>query len=328
MTRSARLVLGLALAAGFSAPARAGEPDKLIPPDADTVAVVDVKQVLGSDVVKKYALEQLKQVLDGQDVKKILTDVGLDPLKDIERVVVASVDTSRNNTQLLVIAHGAFDADKMIKTAEAKSKESPDRFAVVRDGNATLIKFSPEGGTPVFAAVPNGKTVVASNEKKLVAAAVAADAAGRPAGVKKELAELIRNADDKASLFVASVLKGKFDGGAIPGAANLPLQLAALERVLPKLETATVAVQIGADVTATVNLRMADAASAKDMQEAVDGILKQVKPFVQLAAASDVRFKPLVDVLAAVKTAAKDKDVTVTGKITGDDIAKIINPGQ
>src|SRR5262249_7805604 len=105
-------------------------------------------------------------------------------------------------------------------------------------------------------------------------------------------------------------------------------QLGALERVLPKLETASVAVQIGADVTATVNLRMADAAAAKDMQEAIDGILKQIKPFVQLAAASDARFKPLIDVLAGVKTPAKDKDVTVTGKITGDDIAKVINPGQ
>lgn len=326
MTRSAGLTLAFTLAAGLAA--RAAEPDRLIPPDADTVAVVNVKQVLGSDVVKKYALEQLKQVLDGQDVKKILTDVGLDPLKDVDQVVVASADTSRRGAKLLVIARGAFDPDKLIRTAEAKAKELPDRFAVVRDGNATLIRFTPDGGDPVFAAVPDGKTVVASNEQKVVAAAVAAAGAARPAAVKKELAELIRTADDKASLYVVSVLAGKFDGAALPGAENFPVKLDALNKVLPKLEAASVAVNVGADVTATMTLRMADDASAKDMQAAVDDLLKQVKPFVQLAAATEARYKPLLDVLASVKTAARSKEVTVSGKVTGDDIAKILNPGN
>ena len=56
-----RLVLCAALAAGLTAPTRAAEPDKLLPATTDSVVQVNIRQVLDSDIAKKYALEQLKQ---------------------------------------------------------------------------------------------------------------------------------------------------------------------------------------------------------------------------------------------------------------------------
>jgi len=54
--------------------------------------------------------------------------------------------------------------------------------------------------------------------------------------------------------------------------------------------------------------------------------MKQVKPLAQFAGAADPRLKPLSGILESVKTSSKNKDVIVSGKVTGNDIGKMINP--
>ncbi len=327
MMRLSRLVLA-ALVAGFVAPtARAAEPDKLLPADADTVAVVNLKQILESDIIKKYALEQLKQTLDGQDAKQLLTELGIDPLKDVEKLTVATVDTSRTDTKFLLLVNGKFDAEKLYKTAEAYSKKDGDKFAMIKDGSTVMFKFQPDNGQPpVYATVVNEKTIVAASEKKLITNALAADSAKKPAAIKKELADLLKKADDKASIFVVSMLKGKLDDVVLPGGGNLPVKLEDLEKALPKLETASIAVKIGIDVLVDVTLGMKDEDAAGDMRNALDDIFKQLKPLAQLAGAAEPRAKPLGDVLSTLKTSSKNKDVSISGKITGANIGKMINP--
>jgi len=125
-------------------------------------------------------------MLDGQDAKKLLGDLGLDPLKDVETVTFATCDTKIKdieNTQKLAIIRGTFDAEKLFKTAEARSKKEGDKFEMVKDGNTVMFKIQPDNNQPPwYATVVNDKTVIAASEKKLVSATVAAAAAskGRP----------------------------------------------------------------------------------------------------------------------------------------------------
>jgi len=326
MTRLPRLLLAAALGVVAAGGARAAEPDKLIPADADTVAVINVKQALDSDIVKKYALEQIKQALEGQDVKQILGDLGLDPLKDIDQVVVATVDTSKSDTKFLAIVHGKFDPEKLFKAAEAQAKKDPDKFSIIKDGSTVMFKFQGTSGQPVYGSVANDKTVVASTEKKYITGALKAADGNTPAPIKKELADLIKKADDKATVFAASILKGKLNDVMLPGGGNLPIKLDSLQKVLPALETAVVTVKVGTDVTAEVTLGMKDEDAAGDMRNALDDLLKQIAPLAQLAGAADPRAKPLGDILKGIKTSSKNKDVIITGKITGADIGKMINP--
>ena len=58
-----RALVGAVLAAGLAAPARAAEVDPLLPAETESVMFVNVRQVLDSDLVKKYALGQIKQAL-------------------------------------------------------------------------------------------------------------------------------------------------------------------------------------------------------------------------------------------------------------------------
>ena len=186
MLRLSRVLLGAALVVGAlaanSSSTRAAEPDKLLPAEADTVVSVNIKQILDTDIIKKYALEQIKQALDGQDAKKLLTEIGLDPLKDIDRVVVGANIKGPADIKYLMIVHGNFDPEKLYKAAEEQSKVDADRFAMVKDGDTVIFKYTPENGeNPVYGTVVNDKTVIAASDKKMIANALKAAEAGKKA---------------------------------------------------------------------------------------------------------------------------------------------------
>jgi hypothetical protein len=328
MTRLTHLALGAVLLLGLGVPASsAATPDKLLPAETDTVVSINLRQIIDSDVIKKYALEQIKQAIEGQEAKALLNDLGLDPLKDIDRMVVATIDTSRENTKFLLIVHGSFDPDKLFKTAEAQSKKDSDRFAMVRDGNIVMFKYQPEtGDPPLYGTVVNANTVIAASEKKLIADALAAEKNG-PAKLKPELTALLKKMDDKASMYAVSLVKGKFDDVQVPGGGNLPIDLSGIQKVLPSAETIAMTLKISVDVNLEVTFGMKDDEAATDMQNTVEELLKQLKPLAALAGAADERAKPLADILATVKTTAKNKDVIISGKIAGAAIAQMIRGG-
>jgi hypothetical protein len=323
MVLSAAFVLGLVAAPN----ARAAEPDKLLPADADTVIQVNIKQILDTDIIKKYALEQLKLTLDGQDAKKLLNEIGLDPLKDIDKIVVGANIKGRNDSKFLMIVHGTFDPDKLYKAAEAQSKKDADRFAMIKDGDSVVFKYTPENGeNPIYGTVVNDKTVVAGSDKKMIANAVKAAAESKKAAIKQELADLVKKMDEKSSVYVVGLTKGKFDDVKFPGGGNIPVDLSGIEKLLPKTESMSVSVKVGADVNVDVTLGMKDDDSANDMRNALDDLLKQAKPLIGLAGAAEPRAKPLADVFNTIKTSTKNKDVSITGKVTGANIGKMVKP--
>lgn len=324
MMSVSRLGLATAFAAALaSAPAaRAAEPDKLLQADADTVTYVNVKQLLESDVVKKYALEQIKQALAGQEAKKILEQMGLDPLKDIEKVWVGSSGKDANDMKALIIVHGKFDPDKLFKAAEAATKKDGDKFSMIKDGNSTMFKFQPDQGNPVYGTVVDDTTVIAATDKKLIATALGQ----KKTGIGAELTALVKKMDEKATLFAASVVKGKLDNVKLP--AQLPIDLSGFEKALPKTDTLSISIRVTGDIKLEVTFGMKDDDAATDMGDAMAKVLDGVKGLVPLLAAAEPKAKPLVDVVKTIKSDVKKKDVTVTGTVTGDNIGKMINPAE
>ena len=94
---------------------------------------VNVKQLIESGRRQEIrASNRLKQALSGQEAKKFLEEMGLDPLKDIE-TRCGSARPARTRTDmkaLLVIVHGKFDPDKLFKAAEAATKKDGDKFSI------------------------------------------------------------------------------------------------------------------------------------------------------------------------------------------------------
>lgn len=328
MTHLQRLIAGAVLVAGLSGmTARAADPDKLLPASSEMVLQINVRQVLDSDLTKKYALEQLKQILDGNAAKKVLGELGLDPLKDIDQLIVSGSGSNKQDVKGLIIVHGKFDKEKLFKAAEAQTKREPDKFAKVTEDDVTMYKFVPDNADQsLYVSILDERTIVASNDKKMVVEASKANEGNSAVKIKADLANILRKIDGKSSIYAAALLKGKLDEVKLPNGGNLPIDTSAFQDLLPKIEALSLVVQVKADVTMEVTVGMKNEAAATDFQTALDEFLKQIKPLVQIAGAAEPRAKPLVDVLGTIKTSTKSKDVIIVGKVTGAMIGKIVNP--
>src|SRR5262249_47295568 len=104
---------GAALAvAALAAPARAADLDPYLPADTEVVVTVNVRQLLGSELLKKLGLDKAKEALKDLDqVKTVLDELGFDPFKDLDRLTVAGPGGTEQDRGL-IIARGRFDPDK------------------------------------------------------------------------------------------------------------------------------------------------------------------------------------------------------------------------
>jgi hypothetical protein len=176
--------LGLVALTLTSSPARAVEPDKWIPADANAVIVFNVRQTLDSPVVKTYALKELEGALKQDDkVEAMLKAAGLDPLKDVDSVMMTVSDISGKNEALIVI-HGKFNLNKVHAAAEDFAKKNPKELKFTGDGKARIYEKTTQGEKSAYAALPDANTVLVANDKDFLQSALKKD---NTAKVNKEL---------------------------------------------------------------------------------------------------------------------------------------------
>src|SRR5436305_6233402 len=97
---------------------QSAEPDRLLPGDTEQVVHINIKQILGSQLFKKYALPDIeKQLKDNKEYKQLQEATGVDVLKDVNSIVIANSGTT--GKKALVILRGRFDQDKIHKSASA-----------------------------------------------------------------------------------------------------------------------------------------------------------------------------------------------------------------
>jgi hypothetical protein len=255
--------------------------------------------------------------------------MGLDPLKDIDRVWIGSSGKDQNDMKAVVILRGKFDKEKLLKAAAAAAKKDGDKFSVLKDGETTLFKYQPDTGNPWYVAAGDETTVVAATDKKAVAAALKQAEGEKKAPIKAELTELVKAMDEKSSMFAVSVVKGKLDtlNNAAPP-QQLPLDLSGVMKALPKTDTMTFALKVTGDINLELVLGMADEDAAADMDAGMAKVVDGIKGLVPLLAAADPKAKPLTDVVKTLKTSAKKKSVTVGLKVTGENLGKMTNQGD
>src|SRR5262249_45965766 len=157
-----------------------------------------------------------------------------------------------------------------------------DKFSMIKDGDTILFKFQPDQGNPVYGTVVDETTVIAGTDKKLIAAAIKQADGQKKAPISAELTALVKKMDEKASMFVVSVVKGKFDDVKLP--AQLPIDLSGLEKALPNTDTMSIVVKVTGDINLEVILGMKDDDSASDMGDAMAKLIDGIKGLVPLLA--------------------------------------------
>src|SRR5262245_14511283 len=289
---------GLALAAALlGGPARAAEVDKYLPADTETLSVVNVRQILDSALVKKVGLEQVRELLkQQQEVATTLKELGLDPFKDIDKIIGAGPASGEQDKGLLII-HGRFDLDKFRARAEKAAMDNKDVFKIlkVKDGQGgehTVYQFAfPNPGTgmdqAMFAGFASKNTVLAAPSKDYLIDGLKVKAGAKPALKSKAFQELLAKVDDQQSMYFAAV------GEVLtkPPFSDLPVK-----DQLAKITALAGGFTITDGIKMEITVSTKEAADARMLKDKLTEGLNTGLALLALAAMNQKELAPLLDV--------------------------------
>jgi hypothetical protein len=305
-----RYVLPLACVLAAALPARAALDDKYLPDDADAVFVVNVKQVLASDLYARTFKKQVEDELAKGPAPAIFKELGFDPLKDVDRVVVAipapsGASATPGGDLPVVLLEGRFDAAKLLAAAEKAAKDNPKMLRIHARGDARIVEATLGPGPAVFAAAVD-KTHIAASARR----ADVEDALDKAAGKKKTalknktLAGLLPRLKEGDS-FGAAV-----SGDAVLGPGRRPFE-EGIQAVL-------------ASAKADGDLAFSVSAIAKD-KDAADKLEKEFNDNLarSIKSAEDNKKVAVVKMLKGMKLSRKDNTLTTEGKADADVLKEI-----
>lgn len=300
---------------------RAADVDPLLPAETEQVLFLNVRQVIDSELVKKFALAQIKQALEGNDAQDMMKELGLDPLKDINSVSAGLWGDDPQNMQGVFVVRGNFDLVKLFEAAEKQAKKDGDRMSIVKDGDYTLIRVTIDNRPdPIYMTGVDKNTIAIGTEKALVTGAMkAAETKAKPA-MKQGLADLVTKMDGKASLFICGVSSGKV--GEIP---PNPLfdNPEKLQKQLEKLTDTAMTLRVTGDIALDVMMVMKDTEAADDFGVTVDDLLNKAKAFLPFIAMQNQNLRPIVNDLSKTLNSKVEKNqVNITAKLSGDAISR------
>ena len=304
------LALGLSL---MGLTVNAAEPDvaKYFPAKTDAIISINIKNMLESDIVKKYALDQLKTVLkSNEEAAKAIEALGIDPLKDLDAAYVAVSGEQGEQPQSTIVLKGKFDAEKVNTAMLGYSKDKPEEVAVTKIGGKSGFKFTNKNQPQaMFGLVADGSTVILGNEKKDIESAMTAE----KSALKSDLADLFSKANPKAAVTVVSWLKGKLK--------DVPVPDENAKAIIKDLELFTMEIKAAKDVDIQLTAGMATKDAADSLNQMLEGFLENKEAFAGLIAMQQPAMKPLGDVVRSLTAKSDGKKVTITAKMA----AKVID---
>jgi hypothetical protein len=326
---AARLVLACAVALAAVTPARAAL-DPYLPADTQTYAALDLRKLLDTPLFKTHVLPHAKEALKAvPKAGELLTEIGLDPFKHLDRLVFSSpggTDTDRG----LLIVHGTFDAAKLKAFAARVKKEKDEAVKIHETPLGGGVKHDiyeialPGTDMALFVSVASAKTVLLSPGKDYVIDALKQVKAGKkPALKSKEMQELIDGLDPKCSLAVA--VQGKFLAGIKDHLSLLPEKLI---NTLEGVEGVGGGITVGEECKFDLAITTKDAENARAMR---DGMKLAVNLGVAAIAFLGEERKELAlvsDVLKSIRVTGKGKVVGLSARLTADSLKELFGKGD
>jgi hypothetical protein len=315
MIRSRTLCLaGLATALLFLPAARAASPDNLIPGDSTLVMTINVKQILDAPLVKKHGVPAAKEALKGIDeANEILKDLGFDPFTDLDRVTFASPGGTDKDRGLIIV-RGRFDVDKFKARAEKAAKDDGEILKIGKGGGKTIYELNlPGEGMPVFVALLNNSTLVASPGKDYIRDAIKKEASEAKEVFKnKDFQAVLSRLDLNQSIAFAAVAAA-FEGGELGPAGEM----------LKKVDAAGGGLTLSDELKLQVVLSAKTADDADKVKDTINEGINAGIGFLGLAVGNRKELEPVLDILKSVKATSKDKTVTLKVRIDSDVLEKI-----
>jgi hypothetical protein len=291
--------------------------DELLPADTRQFVVLQIKPLVDSELYKKNVTDEIKkQILDALPVE-FLTAAQIDPLKDVERIVLAtSVISGVQDVNGTIVLCGNFDAKKIEAAAIEQAKKDKNSVTILRDGTQVVYKVGSIQSTDVHVAVVDARRIIVGVKLDDVKAALERAANKKSTVVKdKEILKALSAVDAKVPLFA------RFDKGqlrVLPGADDPNTA-----KLFDKVNFGTIEVRVEADLKFALTLVMNDADSSKELKPKVAELADQLKAMVGLIATAFPDGKPLADAVKKLEVTTKGRTITMQLTVPADVLEAI-----
>lgn len=317
--RFVRGLLGAALAVAIVAgPARAADVSKYLPDGTLLVVSLNLKQLMDAPLVKTDE----KAFKNGMaELTKVLQGFGVDPNKDLTRVVVAAGMDPKN---ALVLLEGKFDSEKVHGKLKEMAKDKKNNLSVADDAKVAHYKIKipkaaiPQPGLPdtvLLTPLDENFMAVAMDESALGDAI--AKRGGKKAEVKADVVDLISKINPKETVSLVVVPPAEMLAGS----------------PVDGLKTVTGGVTVADGIKTNIMLATKDGDTAKTLAQLINEGLSQVKAIVPLIASQEPNFGPkeqkvLSDLIDTFKATAGNDGVKLQGDISKEFIEKSTKKDQ
>lgn len=307
----------------FAPHARAAAADPYLPEDTERVINLNVRQLLDSKLVKKNLLELAQEALRGNDeVQDILKDLGFDPFKDLDRILIAApgaVETDRG----LLIVHGRFDVAKFKAKGEQVAKDHSEHLKVHKilgDKHLLYEVNHPDRDEPFFVALAGRDTLlVAAGKDYIVDALKKSKDPTKPILKNKKFQALLDKLDADQSLSLAAVASPDIKKAIDKAPGDIK---GMVEKVQALGGGATITDEVKLELVVTTK----NNADAKDLRDSVRAGLDAILGFAALIVQNNnsPEAELLVEFIKSLRATNKGDAVIVKGRINSDVIEDML----
>jgi hypothetical protein len=319
------LALALFLTVG-AAPLRAAELDPYLPSDTQMIVSVNVRQLLDSSLVKKYVIPSIKEHLqEVPDVGTTLKDLGFDPLKDLDKVIVTGPGGGADPDRGLVVVYGKFDLAKFKKKGEDAAKDHEDVLKIhnVPDGAkghfvVYEVVLPNAGDRSLFVSLASDKVMLASAGKDYVVEALKQNKAKKKVVLKnKQFQAMVEKLDPRHGLAVAVV------GSALKGDA-LEEAPQKVRDVVTKIDALGGGIVFGDDVKIDLAIAAKTKKDAIEMRNASRRGLQIGLAGLGFLGGESKEMTALLEILKTIKVSSKEGVVSFKGRITAETVEDLL----
>jgi hypothetical protein len=284
--------------------ASAADTAKFLPDRTEAVVTVNVKQLIESPLLKDHLTTLKKAVKDLGVAQPAFESLGLDPLQDVERIIIAWPGNP-DQEDTFVLIQGSFDNAKIDAALQKSAKDEKGFFQEATIDDRKVLRFKPDKDRDNFWSIIllDQGMIALGTHPNLIFEAQDKQSGKRKSDLRKDISQMLAKVDPKHAVSVVSLSR--------------PLNFAGLLGNLPgNLQNVTGGVTLGDDIKLELALSARDVQNAKAAVNQLEDTLNQAKAIVAVLVTKQKKFTPLADLLAGVKVSAKGNDVAFRVTIT------------
>jgi hypothetical protein len=299
--------------------ALADNPISYLPANTDAILTIHSREIAQKPLLSKVAGDLLRDVLkSNQQAADAVQASGIDPMKDVEKITIGLDIDQLDTPKPFILLEGKFDPNKIAGAVSSYLEKNPGKatpITLASGKSAYRVPGAKPEETMYTAILDDGHLLIAGSEKDIEGAFVAVQ--GRKPVISADLSQLLKSAPIKTPIAIHAWVKGKLKEVKIPNEQ--------FKNRVMGLQWATATIDFTTDITVEMKAGAPDEAAAKQLSEALGGVVYLGRLQVTAAADEQPILKPVVELLRTTKVTYAGPVVIAKGGIKGASLEKALN---